>query len=84
MDAVIVTELAWYRSGHLLMSELRVACIHGRYERHETSTWTETNPPRGKKLKLEPCPGGRLLTVGEVIEWIGEQDAGLLERLAET
>lgn len=45
---------------------LRAACDHGRYERHETSTWTETNPPRGKKLKLEPCPGGREVTDAEL------------------
>ena len=41
---------------------LRAACDHGRYDAHEVSTWTGIKPPRGKKLRMEPCPGGRDIT----------------------
>lgn len=60
-----------------MSDQLRAACEHGRYEKHRFEV------PDYEWVKWEWCPGGRHLTVGEVIEWIGEQDAGLLERLTD-
>lgn len=63
-----------------MSDQLRAACIHGRYEAHGR----EVKKVRGRRTVIVDsgryCPGGRHLTVGEVIEWIGEQDADLLER----
>lgn len=59
---------------------LRVACVHGQYAEHSIQVTDNSTP----SSYTYPCSGGRLLSVVEVVEWIREQDAGLLERLAET
>ncbi len=75
MDTATITGPGWCQNGWLSMSDqLRAACIHGRYEAHDDYD---------DGVRIWPgCPGGRHLTVGEVVEWIRGQDADLLERLA--
>ena len=46
--------------GSVISSPLRVACIHGRYEKHMYSD--DPDIPKGGRILTEPCPGGREVT----------------------
>jgi len=66
-----------------MTDQLRAACIHGDYSSHYLTTPEDAADGPTDTFDGNPCPGGRSLTVGEVVEWIREQDAGLLERLTD-
>ena len=65
------------------MTDLRAACIHGRYESHYP---TFDDPDWASNDKRAPCPGGREVTDREIREaayqvWLADQRALITEAL---
>ncbi len=60
------------------MTDLRAACIHGRYERHGTES-TRTPLPDGGVEISNLCTGGRDITPPEAVLWaVGMTAASLI------
>lgn len=48
------------------MTDLRIACIHGRYDAHDIRPSREF-PHKGNPYENNRCPGGQVVTEAEII-----------------